>query len=820
MYQKRAAAGALEATVDPEGSPKTDSPKVALKQQRPGADQLRQIWLSKVGWPKASAAENWKAAGGDGTFDPPKAGGKTCDMDHIVELQVHGSNAPENIQVLDLSENRSSGSQVNNILIERARAIREVLPDLDLAVLRYEAVVQKGSFCGPCCKIEQKTLEKMQAEAKPSKPVEGVPYPISVGGSGATLLADKDTANPTLLFESDVVANRSGATIVPGMLLLSLDRKKKNAHTIAAKIDDRPKTGLPLTLDKSASIQMKVGSTGALSLANTHPDLKFHYPYLSEGRITSLSMGKDGLSGKGELTPSIPLLGGMTVKIEFSPTSFSIVGKIPTEKLKTPIPGLKIKKADLSLLLHPEFSASGTMDVAIGPANKPFADGTLRAAVENNEFVATGDFALHIPGVDSGTLNVSYRKSTGWKGEANLTTAKPPISEAHVHVTMSDKGLAVGGGLKVDLPGGNRVGLDVDQKEVAGLVFRGEADLKVPKLDDVHFKFVYSGNHLTAKGHAKTTFLGATGTLDLTYQDGDISGTGKFHIKKGRAEGDLIVTMSPAYRFSGKGSVTFQVSPNLITTVGLEVDENGKTKLSGAITFPKPIHLFDAIKGDYKIFEAGISIPIPALSVGAVGVNIRIEGGLSAGYAIGPGELQNTKIEGSVNPFEETPDLDLMLSSHLSVPADAHVTGNVSASVELSIGIASADAGLNVKATAALTGGFFADPKVHYQKSRITVDIPFKASLELILTLALDAFVRAQAGFGPFKVATRKDWQLASFKYNPGLRLGIEVPLHYASDEPFQFPSTDQIKFTTPTIDPAKMISNLFDSTTPSEKQL
>ena len=114
LWEARAAAQALEATIEFQGP--GAPPRAGLWQSRDRTDDLRAGWLGKLGWTPASAAANWHQAGGAtvaaGASFHPRVAGKTCQMDHIVELQLGGTNSRENIQVLDPTENQESGRTI------------------------------------------------------------------------------------------------------------------------------------------------------------------------------------------------------------------------------------------------------------------------------------------------------------------------------------------------------------------------------------------------------------------------------------------------------------------------------------------------------------------------------------------------------------------------------------------------------------------------------------------------------------------------------------------------------------------------------------
>ena len=370
-WKARAAVGGLEAIVDVEGNP-----SAALKQERPATDTLRSIWLTKVGWDKKKAAENWKAAGGDSAnFDPPKAGGGVCEMDHIVELQFLGSNAKENIQALDKSENASSGATIRGFLAGKASEIRNKVSGLKQVILHFDNVTQTSAICKACCKVEQAALAGSKGQAAAAADVE--PYPVSAGGTATNLLVPKGTSQKKQtatidIYESTIPQNRSAATLIPGLLLSTLNRKPPGSDIIEAKIDTRSKTALPITItDKKDKVPLRVAEgTGELKLVDPKPHMKFTYPYLSAGAITKLSYDPAGLSGEGTLTPSIPLLKDMQFGVAFSPNDFRITAGLDPQKIKPPIPGAKVKKAELAIVLVPEFNPSGTIEFEFAPGGR------------------------------------------------------------------------------------------------------------------------------------------------------------------------------------------------------------------------------------------------------------------------------------------------------------------------------------------------------------------------------------------------------------------------------------------------------------------
>ena len=369
------------------------------------------------------------------------------------------------------------------------------------------------------------------------------------------------------------------------------------------------------------------------------------------------------------------------------------------------------------------------------------------------------------------------------------------------------------GGAGIKLPGDQVIALTV-LKKADRWVFIGDGKFEVPggKLDPVELHFSYDGEHLEGQGETGFGFQSLRGRIKVRYLDGKVSGEGTLKIEKARATGQLHVKLSPAQKFSGEGEISYQISKNLIATAGIIVDEQEKVTLKGALEFPKPIELFKPFKGDYQIFSVGLSIPIPGASVGPVGIKARIEGALSAGYYIGPGELRNVRVEALFNPLEDKPDLDLTMQGQLYIAAGAHISGSISGSIVLDVGIASASGGLTITATALLDGHVASQVKLHYMKSRFEVQADFELLLGIALRLALDAFIKAEAGIGPFKVETEKVWNLASYTYDPGLQFGMRTkrPLHYISDQPFEPPTLDQVEFIKPKLEVGDLLEKTF----------
>lgn len=852
VWKQRMSGCNLEAIIDPgAGEVKT---KAGLKQQRPKTDQLRAIWLQRVGWTSGADAKwlqavkateagkkNPTQAESTSSFVPTKAVGSDCQVDHILELQIGGNNTPENMQMLDGPNNEKSGRDIFNDLAGKAVRVRDAIESdipgvkVQSVLMRFSSIKPSSPICGPCCQADAEASKIKETGASAAS---GVEYPLMAGGFATTIVAATATEANVALAGSAVPRNKSASTLIPGLSLSDWKRnpkKKEDGGLVHATLDPKSgggkgKTALPESLKGENPFNLhRDPRDGKLTLAEKRPNVKFHYGYLSEGTFTGLKIEDDGsLSGTGTITPSFKFL--PKFDIAFDKNQLALSKEIPKEKLKLPVPGIKVTDAKVGLVLGPEFKPEGHVAFELDAGKRKILDGEINLSADADGLVAQGKVHAFLPGVDNAEGNISL-KNKQWSGSVKIETTQLQsklkyVKSGSLEVVFNDSGMSAEGAVVLDLPGTK--GVDAKLHYEAGAkrwVFRGRGKFEIPRLKEAELEIEYDGEHLsggTGPAGIEFEFQGINGNIHLKYYDETFSGKGKLDVKKGKATGSIEVVMHPGKThptFSGKGSITYQLSENVVTTVGIEIDEHEKVRLTGALEFPKPIPLFKPLEGNYKFFDIGVSIPIPGASIGPIGLKARIDGSLSAGYKLGPGELRNTKIEAAFNPLDEKPDADVILTSTLFIGASAHITGRIAGSVAVDVGIASVEGGLAVTATASLDGRVQSEATIHYQKSRIEFDANFDLLLGLALILALHAFVKAEAGVGPFTVETEKDWTLASYTYDTGLKFGMKLkkPIHYASDEPTKLPSFDDIEWITPTIDPGDVLSKVFGSSASKE---
>lgn len=835
MWSERSDNDALESTVTG-GEPD----KLLLKQERPDSEELRGIWITKLGTTEEALIGKWnnlvsKRYGTKGkvkdSFKPIVPDEDTCHMDHVVELQLGGNNTTGNLQVLDAKENMKSGRKIYDGLKEKAQKIKGAIGTdaLDKIVVHYSKVVPSAyKFPAKSCYSIAKEIEKNPPKADENELSEWEDFPISAGSSTTLKLPPGASAGtykePIPLVGDDAKpVNRAASTLVPGMLLTEFNSKKQG-HSIDGTFDNdkESKSRIPFETAKGAKLTFKVAKDGTLTLNKPSKAVTFYYPYLSEGVIKTIERRPDGIAGTATLTPSIKLI--KQVDLEFAPNHLVIVTKIDKKKIDPGIPGLRITDADIRIELQP-FKPSGRVNFELGPAKKAFVDGFIEARLGADGFEAEGKLNAHVPGLDEAKGDVFYKKQAdgayGWNGFVDLTSSKIPRTKSvAVHAGFDPGGWNVSGTITIAIPGKSKESEAVltVKKHGDNWLFTGEATWKPPveAIDDVklHLTYNISEDKLSGWGETGLTFKGLRGRITVNYEEGAVWGEGKIDFKKGKATGTLDVKMSRGHKFSGDGTLTYDVTPKLSVTGKIKVDENQDVLVEGLLEYKDPIKLFPQVKGDRNLLTFEQNIPVPGLSIGpSVGLQLKLTAALDAGFTVNPAELNHVKVGGKIKPFDPTPDTSIFAHADFVSSAEAHISGTLGAGVALSILVAEVSGNLGVTATGQLDASVKAPVDLKYEKEKFSADVAFEAKLALAIILALKAWVIAKAGIGPFSVSTRWDWTLAAYTYRPAFaqaKLTLKKPLHYDSDSGFTAPSWDDFDFKGPELDPADIVGSLF----------
>ena len=520
------------------------------------------------------------------------------------------------------------------------------------------------------------------------------------------------------------------------------------------------------------------------------------------------------------------------LQIKFGPDYLALAVPIDASKLtsKVPLPGFKVTKAGIELALFPEFKASGTIDMIYASGGKQIGDGSIVLGASPGEGL-TAIALIHatIPGVENTELKAAY-KAGEWTGTVTLESSNiklPYIKSGSVTLSLGSKtGFNAEGKVGLVFPGDNTFDIGF-RKGGDGWILSGSGTINVPRLKPLAVGATYNGRFLTAWLQQKSPFtlFGVNGSIekisysyDTEKDKGVITGKGSAHFEKGKAKGDLSVELNPNYKFSGEGSLSYQLTPDLTATAGIVLDKNEELTVKGSLTIAK--YQFLKQKSDkLHIFDISKEFPIPGLSFGPLGLQFKVGASLDADYRIGPGEFVNTTITGAFKPLSDDKDVTASLTTTIQIPTHAGITGTLSAGLAISAAIAEASLSLKGWASASLDGGFSLTTTLEYSKSRFVADADAKLEQKLLIAIGLDAV--AEAGidaFGLYKNGVSKTWHLKRWDFDPGLNFVIHAPVHYASDEPFRPPSLSDIKFEQPKVDMGAALDGATKSISPEEK--
>lgn len=821
--------GSLGAVFDWSSGPRPTRNKAGKNEARDPTDTLQRSWLATVGYKLGKDAHSrWSDVGGEKQFPKPPVG-PTCELDHIQELQVGGTNAGENLQVIDKVDNASSGGLIQQQLRQLAEQAFDDAKDVlggkrpRRVSLSFGGVVMQGApVCGVCCQLAQRFVDPAitAASEKPSVEVD-----VTVVGKKFTLKlpADKSKSIPL------TGVNAAITTAIKGLTLVSYERdpKGKGHDKIRATLDDKAINAKPGS--KSTVLTMAIGPDGTLQppKGKLPAPIKAEFDKLSPITFTTLSIDDAGVSATGTIKPSLPLLPELDVALD--PQGFRMGKALDPARIKPPFPGIKVTEVSIMMELAPAFKPVGTLAFEFGGARK-VADLKLTASADDAGLVLKGDLFIYIPGVDQAKGNVIYQAGQ-WSGGAHIEATQlkmPFVKGGAVDVSLKGGKLDAGGKVNLELPGKNEATLDVLYSQ-SRWVFKGHGRIvtRSKYLKPIDASILVQDDLFRATGSTGIAFSGLDGTVDATYENRagkeKVYGKGSIKIDKGRAKGSIDVELHANETLTGKGKLSYEIKKDMVAAATIIIDDKQKITFDGELTFPD-ITLFPRFPKDEtprEIFSASGSIPIPGASIGPIGLKVELYGGLGYYYYVGPGVLTGIRATAKFSPFEPDPDFAFSLKAKASIPAGGGITGTVGANVVIDAYIAKVGGGLSVVATAGLKGKAELGSEINYARDRFSVDAIAYIGGSIELGAALKATVFAEAGVWRFKVRTDKVWTLKEARFDTGLSLGVRMPLHYDSVEGFRMPSLSDIKPEPPElkVDPEKMLGHLFSAASSEEKE-
>lgn len=850
-YTRFSSAGQLQAILQIAG---TSAQRTAQWQVRDRTEVLGDSWLHSVRWTAADRDAEWRRLSGGNEF--PRTAAGSCNIDHIVELQIAGGNDPANLQALDAEPNQFSGRTIWNQVQALGTAIaREFsVPAGSQVDIQFGGVVVEGALephvpvpgrPNSCLMIDHAARAGIDQRATTdASGAAARSVVLDAGGSVNDFVVPTNwgASNRTAPLYTEA-ANRAASQMISGMLLRTLHFVDANRARVDAQFDPRNRTRLPITVESERGNSLELSASKApgtpnresyrIRLSDQNTNIAINYPFLSPGRITRLGFAQDGaLTFRGEITPSVPFL-PRPLAIIYENETLRLAVELDRQRLRSPLPGFQITDASLNLGLAPTLSATGNLAFALGRPPRPIATGTVTVGADSAGLSAIGQLLVNIPSVDEASGTITYR-DRAWAARVVIESSQirlPNVQRGRLQLDIDESGLRPSGEVELLLPrdfGNLTLGFTREGAGAAArYVYSGRGRLRVPGLREVDVRGRYDGVNLRAEAdNIGFAWRGLDGRLSVSYTargdaPGVIAGTGTVTIARGDVSGSVAVTLHDSGGFSGTGRVAypFQIQgQRLEASAQVTIDEDEQVRVAGALRFPQPIQLFRRFGDSYRLFQFQRSIPIPGLSIGPVGVVAVIEGGVSARYGIGPGELRNVELEAAFNPLAERIDPNVAFHAELHIPAEAAITGRIGGGLGVEAGLGRVNGTLNVTAELGLratAGGRF---DARYANQRFAVNARPGIEAALNLGLSLDAHARAEAGIGAFSIGTEKTWNLGRRNVQLG-QFSVHAPIAWSSDAGFTAPTLDELEWgPAPEIDPGALLAQLFSASASEER--
>lgn len=723
-----------------------------------------------------------------------------CQVDHILELQVGGADDPNNMRLLDGPRNMTAGSRIAGQL-KSLYADDTLMKGLgvpaseDKPILEFTSVVIDGSpDADPECLDWELKRAGGIAETSDSE------YTIEthISGSPASIFAD----------DKKSIVNQSKYA-VPGFQLDVGRDLPKDEWELDSVLSPKIRR-IPVLKPAPKYVFKAAGKNAPIQLLDRK--LAAEFPNLSKAEL-DMRIEEGKLIADGILKPSHPLFKHVDVLLHLEEEKLTATAKITPDLLKKalPIPGLEITETTLGLAFAgKEFSVSGGFALKY----TTIADGRVQARFGKNGFEATGDLELHIPGLTEAKGKIWYREEKlGGQVKIGAKQLKVPgIKSANVAVTIEDGMLAGTGTIDLGVPGVKKadIAFSVDQK--GNFAVSGAAAISVPGLKEGNVELKYANGDLTGVAKLGLAVPGLESAIfEIHYARGQISGKGDIAFRKGKLAGSLHAELTEKHTVKGGGELGYEIMPGVIALVGIELLEDGTTKVSGEVRIPEMIPIFPEKAFSKKLFDFNVQIPIFAIPLGtdSVGLVAEIGSYMTARAGIGPGQLRGVKAKATLDLSKDTDALEFEAAAELYVPAFAELRLAVYGGVGLSLAIASATGGIELAASLGVYGALSNSIQLKYAQGQFVLDAVAEVTAQPKLTFEVNAYVKVEVDLVLTTIEVyREDWKLASKEWGSGFTVGLRFPVHYESAKPFEI-SLAQVEFIKPEIDVAQAVKDL-----------
>ncbi|WP_209328731.1 DUF4157 domain-containing protein [Lunatimonas salinarum] len=533
-------------------------------------------------------------------------------------------------------------------------------------------------------------------------------------------------------------------------------------------------------------------------------------------------VGGMNLYAIGKVHPSIPLISNADIDVVFEGQQVRLRKLFNFGELNVPTP-FEISSSTLEVFLGSSgFGVTGNIDFGIQQVGEGsigasastsggfelagkfnfdsqlFDPAEINVEYKNNVWTIGGTIGIpagKVKGVKNATITASYSENTfSAEGEAELDI--PGIEKGSMNVTYGADGFSIGGNFAIssDVPG-------IRGGNVEARVSRGEGE---------------GGYRIIVSGTAQPDIPGINSSLGVTYEDGALTIVGTAAYNRGMLSGSLELGATnrivgedgqpsgdpdDTIRVFGGGTLTLQLTPWLAATAGVKFLPNGEMEVTARLA-TDTYDVFPRKEYTKNLFRVPtIEIPLFAIPLGprSLGLVAQIGGGLDFKAGFGPGQLRNLSAEITYNPDHEE-ETSVRGGGSFVIPADAGLTLRGDMGLGLSVAIASLSGGIEIAGTLGLEGEAAAGVDINWTpQTGLILDARGSITVNPKFTFDINAFARASLGVGWLSVSETWRHNLASFNWGPDIQFGIIFPIHYQEGEAFDM-SLDDIEVIYPDI--------------------
>lgn len=773
-----------------------------------------------------------------------KAGQATAfDVDHIKELQFEGgTNTVDNLELLNFSANRSSGSSImhqirgtvaDTIDQEDIKDPQDTNQKLatDAALERYAIEFDDKHFNdGEAVSANERwSLDEIKGTAGDALLKDFVPMTAAeiaeAKGTEAEPVVFTSPAGGRMMKKNDITAlNGKGLS---GAALNMADAGTQTG-TIVGTVDithfDQEPLNIPvhrMTNVNHGGYIKRGGAGGGLETILSRLKFKGLSPIV----INSADLVPGvGIVARGKIRPSVKLFKNVEVDLSIEGKNVEISKTFSSGEIAVP-PPFKIHDCSLSLFAGTRgVGARGKIDFAINKVG----EGSISArAGVGSGFELEGNFEFDKQVFNNASVRVRYvhpeegDDSLTVSGVINIPKGKiNGVKSATINVTYTDGSLTATGDAELDVPGVKSAHLEVN---FSGEQFRiaGTADLQHRLIESgrLEAEIIKRGEEYTVNmsGTARPRIPGISSQLTVSYQNGIINISAQAGYTRGMLSGTLSLgftnqavgadgkptgTQTEQLTFYGSGQLTLKLTPWLQATAGVKFLPNGEIEILGRIALPSAVDVFPRKEISKDLFRfPTIEIPIFAIPLGSrsIGLVGTIGGGLQGFAGIGPGQLRDTFLEVKYNPDHED-QTTVTGNARFVVPANAGLRIYARAGIGASVAIARVSGGLELGGSLAIEGEASAAVNVNWTpQTGLQLNAEANISVQPKFKFDVSAYVEASLDLLVTELSEEKRWTLAQFEYGSALTVGLKFPIHYQEGQPFDV-SLNDVEFTYPDI--------------------